>query len=191
MLNLYSLEHKLGTTSCLQKPKTSILSDVPSAIYPGSFDPMTNGHVDILARASKIFDHVTIAVLQNREKRGKNLFEIEERLAIIREVTAHMKNVSVDSFQGLLADYAKEKDIPVIVRGLRAVSDYELELQVAHLNRQLNKNLETVFIMAATRYSFLSSTMVKEIASYNGDISKFVPAATAKALKRKYDQLQS
>lgn len=150
---------------------------------------MTNGHVDILARASKIFDSVTIAVLQNREKRGKNLFEIEERLAIIREVTAHMKNVSVDSFQGLLADYAKEKDIPVIVRGLRAVSDYELELQVAHLNRQLNKNLETVFIMAATRYSFLSSTMVKEISSYNGDISKFVPPATARALKRKYDEL--
>jgi pantetheine-phosphate adenylyltransferase len=151
---------------------------------------MTNGHLDILARASKIFDHVTIAVLQNREKRGKNLFEIAERLEIIREATQNMKNVSVDSFQGLLADYAKEKGIPVIVRGLRAVSDYELELQVAHLNRQLNKNLETVFIMAATRYSFLSSTMVKEIAAYNGDITKFVPPATAKALKRKYDEMQ-
>jgi pantetheine-phosphate adenylyltransferase len=151
---------------------------------------MTNGHLDILARASKIFDHVTIAVLQNREKRGKNLFEIAERLEIIREATHNMKNVSVDSFQGLLADYAKEKGIPVIVRGLRAVSDYELELQVAHLNRQLNKNLETVFIMAATRYSFLSSTMVKEIAAYNGDITKFVPPATAKALKRKYDEMQ-
>ncbi len=165
---------------------------MPSAIYPGSFDPMTNGHLDILIRASKIFDHVTVAVLQNREKRGKNLFEIEERLEIIREVTtqAHLKNISVDSFQGLLADYAKDQGVPVIVRGLRAVSDYELELQVAHLNRQLNKNLETVFIMAATRYSFLSSTMVKEISSYGGDISKFVPPATAKALRRKYDELQ-
>ncbi len=152
---------------------------------------MTNGHLDILARASKIFDHVTIAVLQNREKRGKNLFEIAERLEIIREATANMKNVSVDSFQGLLADYAKEQNIPVIVRGLRAVSDYELELQVAHLNRQLNKNLETVFIMAATRYSFLSSTMVKEIAAYNGDVAKFVPAATLKALKRKYHEVQA
>lgn len=151
---------------------------------------MTNGHLDILIRAAKIFDHVTVAVLQNREKRGKNLFEIEERLAIIREVSSHLKNVSVDSFQGLLADYAKEKNVPVIVRGLRAVSDYELELQVAHLNRQLNKNLETVFIMAATRYSFLSSTMVKEISSYGGDIAKFVPPATLKALKRKYDETQ-
>jgi pantetheine-phosphate adenylyltransferase len=153
---------------------------------------MTNGHLDILIRAAKIFDHVTVAVLQNREKRGKNLFEIEERLEIIREVTtqAHLKNVSVDSFQGLLADYAKDQGVPVIVRGLRAVSDYEFELQVAHLNRQLNKNLETVFIMAATRYSFLSSTMVKEISSYGGDIAKFVPIATAKALKRKYEELQ-
>jgi pantetheine-phosphate adenylyltransferase len=163
---------------------------VPSAIYPGSFDPMTNGHLDILTRASKIFDHVTVAVLQNREKRGKNLFEIEERLEIIREASAHLKNVSVDSFQGLLADYAKVQGVPVVVRGLRAVSDYEFELQVAHLNRQLNKNLETVFIMAATRYSFLSSTMVKEISSYGGDVSKFVPVASFKALKQKYEALR-
>jgi pantetheine-phosphate adenylyltransferase len=159
---------------------------VPSAIYPGSFDPMTNGHLDIVTRASKIFDHVTIAVLENREKRGKNLFDITERLEIIREATAHLGHVSVDSFQGLTADYAKHKHVKVLVRGLRAVSDFEFELQVAHLNRQLNRDLETVFIMAATRYSFLSSTMVKEIAAYHGDVSKFVPAASLKALKQKF-----
>jgi pantetheine-phosphate adenylyltransferase len=158
------------------------------AIYPGSFDPMTNGHLDIVTRASKIFDHVTIAVLQNRSKRGTNLFEVAERMNIIREATAHLGNVGVDSFQGLTAEYARDKHVRVIVRGLRAISDYESELQIAHLNRQLNRDLETVFIMAATRWSYISSTMVKEIASYHGDILKLVPAASAKALKEKFSQ---
>jgi pantetheine-phosphate adenylyltransferase len=159
------------------------------AIYPGSFDPMTNGHLDIVTRASKIFDHVTVAVLQNRSKRGTNLFEVEERMQIIRDSTAHLPNVSVDSFQGLTAEYARDLGVKVLVRGLRAISDYESELQTAHLNRQLNRDLETVFIMAATRWSYVSSTMAKEIASYGGDILKLVPAASAKALKERYAAL--
>jgi pantetheine-phosphate adenylyltransferase len=158
-----------------------------AAIYPGSFDPLTLGHLDIVVRASKIFDHVTIAVLNNREKRGRNLFSLEERLGIIAEATAHLPNVSSESFSGLTAEYAREKGVRVLVRGLRAVSDYEYELQVAHLNRNLNKNLETVFIMAATRYSFVSSTMAKEIAEYGGDVAKLVPAASLRALKQKLE----
>ncbi len=166
-------------------------SAVPAAIYPGSFDPLTLGHLDILVRASKIFDHVTVAVLQNREKRGRNLFDIEERLAIIREATAHIGHVSTESFSGLTAEYARQKGVNVLVRGLRAVSDYEYELQTAHLNRNLNKNLETVFIMAATRYSYVSSTMVKEIATYGGDITKLVPAASLRALKAKLETTET
>jgi pantetheine-phosphate adenylyltransferase len=168
----------------------AILLRVQAAIYPGSFDPLTFGHLDIVMRAAKIFDHVTIATLHNREKRGRNLFTLEERLEIIIEATAHIPNVSVESFAGLTAEYARAKGVRVLVRGLRAVSDYEYELQVAHLNRNLNKNLETVFIMAATRYSYVSSTMAKEIATYGGDISKLVPPASLKAIKRKLETHQ-
>ena len=161
---------------------------MPAAIYPGSFDPITNGHLDVVMRAAKIFDRVTIAVLENRAKRGKNLFTLEERLELIREAVHHAKleNVDVDTFSGLTAEYARTKNITVVVRGLRAVSDYEFELQIAHLNRQLNKDLETVFIMAGTRYSYVSSTMVKEVASYGGDVSKLVPTVSNRALKAKY-----
>ncbi len=161
---------------------------MPAAIYPGSFDPLTNGHLDVVMRAAKIFDRVTIAVLENREKRGRNLFSLEERLKLIREATRHarLENVDVDTFSGLTAEYARQKKITVIVRGLRAVSDYEFELQIAHLNRQLNKDLETVFIMAGTRYSYVSSTMVKEVASYGGDVSKLVPPVSLRALKSKF-----
>ena len=161
---------------------------MPAAIYPGSFDPITNGHLDVVMRAAKIFDRVTIAVLENREKRGRNLFTLEERLELIREAVHHAKlpNVDVDTFSGLTAEYARLRNVTVIVRGLRAVSDYEFELQIAHLNRQLNKDLETVFIMAGTRYSYVSSTMVKEVASYGGDVSKLVPAVSNRALKAKY-----
>lgn len=159
---------------------------MPEALYPGSFDPFTNGHLDVVSRAAKIFDKVTVAVLENRAKRGSNLFDLEERLSIIREATAHLETVSVDSFQGLTADYARRRHARVLVRGLRAVSDFEFELQIAHLNRQLNSSLETVFIMAATRWSYVSSTMVKEVASYGGDVSKLVPAASLRALKGKF-----
>ncbi len=156
-----------------------------AAIYPGSFDPFTNGHLDVVTRAAKIFDHITVAVLENRSKQRNNLFSIDERLGIIRESVKHLSNVDAESFTGLTAEYARQKSVKVLVRGLRAVSDFEFELQIAHLNRQQNSNLETVFIMAATRYSFVSSSMVKEVASYGGDVSKLVPAASNKALLEK------
>ena len=155
---------------------------MPAAIYPGSFDPFTNGHLDVVVRASRIFDAVTIAVLENRRKAGSNLFAIEQRLDIIREATAHVPNVEVDAFTGLTAEYARRKGVKVLVRGLRAVSDYEFELQIAHLNRQLNSSLETVFIMAASRWSYVSSSIVREVASYGGDVSKLVPPASNRAL---------
>ncbi|SEJ81100.1 Phosphopantetheine adenylyltransferase [Deinococcus reticulitermitis] len=156
-----------------------------NAVFSGSFDPITSGHMDVLTRASRIFDHVTVTVMHNARKQGKHLFPLDERLEIIRQATAHFGNVSVDSFGGLLVDYMARQGQSVIVRGLRAVSDYEYELQIAHLNRQIG-DAETVFIMAATRWSFVSSSMVKEIASYGGDISEMVPRASAEALRRKY-----
>lgn len=156
-----------------------------NAVFPGSFDPVTSGHMDVLTRASRIFDHVTVTVMHNARKQGRHLFTLEERLAILREATAHLPNVSVDSFSGLLVDYMRQQGKGIIVRGLRAVSDYEYELQIAHLNRQIGE-VETVFIMAATRWSFVSSTMVKEIASYGGNVSEMVPRASAAALGRKF-----
>lgn len=154
-------------------------------MFPGSFDPMTNGHMDVLSRASRIFDNVTLTVMHNARKKGKHLFTLEERMDISREATAHLSNVSIDSFDGLLADYMTQEKKGIIVRGLRAVSDYEYELQIAHLNRQL-ADVETVFIMAATRWSYVSSSMAKEIASYGGEVAKMVPAASAEALKAKF-----
>ena len=156
-----------------------------NAVFPGSFDPITNGHMDVLARAAKIFDHVTVTVMHNARKQGRHLFTLDERLDILRLATAALPNVSVDSFGGLLVDYMQQQNKGIIVRGLRAVSDYEYELQIAHLNRQLGE-VETVFIMAATRWSFVSSSMAREIASYQGDISSMVPLASADALRRKF-----
>ncbi|MDB5045961.1 MAG: phosphopantetheine adenylyltransferase [Deinococcus sp.] len=154
-----------------------------NAVFPGSFDPITSGHMDVLTRAAKIFDHVTVTVMHNARKTGRHLFTLEERLEILREATAHFGNVSVDSFGGLLVDYMRQQQKGIIIRGLRAVSDYEYELQIAHLNRQIGE-VETVFIMAATRWSFVSSSMVREIASYGADISEMVPRASANALRR-------
>jgi pantetheine-phosphate adenylyltransferase len=156
-----------------------------NAVFPGSFDPITNGHMDVLTRASKIFDHVTVTVMHNARKQGRHLFTLEERLSILREDTAHIANVSVDSFGGLLVNYMQQQGKGIIVRGLRAVSDYEYELQIAHLNRQLGE-VETVFIMAATRWSYVSSSMAREIASYQGDIGSMVPPASAAALRLKF-----
>lgn len=155
------------------------------AVFPGSFDPVTNGHMDVLQRAAKIFDTVTVTVMHNSRKEGKYLFSLEERLHILREAAGHMPNVEIDHFSGLLVDYMRQQQKGIIVRGLRAVSDYEYELQIAHLNRQIGE-VETVFIMAATRWSFVSSSMVKEIASYGADVSSMVPLATDEALKRKF-----
>ncbi|MDX2006716.1 MAG: pantetheine-phosphate adenylyltransferase [Meiothermus sp.] len=157
-------------------------------VYPGSFDPLHNGHLDVIQRASRLFEKVTVAVLENPSKRNSWLFTPEERVGIIRAAvrTGRHENVEVDTFQGLLVDYMKRKGAKVIVKGLRAVSDYESELQMAHLNRQYGNHPETLFIMAATRWSYVSSTMVKEIARYGGDVNKLVPGATAEALKGKF-----
>lgn len=159
-----------------------------NAVFPGSFDPMTNGHMDVLSRASRIFDHVTLTVMHNARKKSKHLFTLEERMEILRGATQHLSNVDVDRFDGLLADYMTQKKEGIIVRGLRAVSDYEYELQIAHLNRQL-ANVETVFIMAATRWSYVSSSMAKEIASYGGEVGKMVPEASARALQMKFAEM--
>ena len=145
-----------------------------SAVYPGSFDPLTLGHLDIIKRAPKMFDHLTVSVLDNRAKNA--LFSVEERVSILKEATKDLSNVSVDSFNGLLVDYAKQNDIHVSVRGLRAVTDFEYELQIAQTNRKLSDgSLDTVFLTTSLEYAYLSSSSVKEIAAFNGDISQLVP----------------
>lgn len=161
-------------------------------VYPGSFDPLHNGHLDVIRRASRLFEQVTVAVLENPSKRGQQLFSAEERVHIIRDAVAqaNLSNVQARTFQGLLVDFLRSLDAKVIVKGLRAVSDYEYELQMAHLNRQYPPHPETLFIMAATRWSFISSTMVKEIARYGGDVSEMVPPATLEALLYKQQQSQ-
>ena len=156
-----------------------------SAIYPGSFDPVTYGHLDIIKRAADIADHLTVAVLNNSAKTP--LFSVEERVNILKEVTKDIPNVSVESFSGLLINYAKEKDIHVSVRGLRAITDFEYELQIAQTNRKLsNGELDTIFLTTCLEYSYLSSSSVKEIASFNGDISQLVPEYVAKLVYEKY-----
>lgn len=157
------------------------------AVYPGSFDPLHNGHLDVIRRASRIYDRLTVAVLNNPLKDTKE-FSIDERLAIIEEVVHGMDNVDADSFEGLLADYMRDLSANVIVKSLRAISDFEYELQMAHLNRQLNPNVETTFIMAGTRWSYVSSTRVKEIAQYGADVSKLVPKQTLVRLKERYGE---
>ena len=156
------------------------------AVYPGAFDPLHNGHVDLIRRASRIYGKLTVAVLENPLK-TTGMFNAEERVAIIRDVTRGMSGVQVDSFDGLLADYTRSVGATVIVKGLRAISDFEYELQMAHLNRQLNPDAETTFIMTATRWSYVSSTRVKEIARYGADVSKLVPKATLRRLDRQLE----
>ncbi len=142
------------------------------AVCPGSFDPVTLGHLDIVGRASAIYDEVTVAVLVNKKK--SSLFTVEERIELLREVTAHYGNVVVDSFHGLLVDYCRTKEIPVIVKGLRAISDFDYELQMAQMNHGL-AGVETLFMTTNPLYSFLSSSLVKEVATYGGDVSGLVP----------------
>jgi pantetheine-phosphate adenylyltransferase len=151
------------------------------AVYPGSFDPFHNGHLDVARRASDIFDHLTIGVLHNPLK-SSHLFDAEARLELIHAATHNLDNVSAEAFSGLLVDYMRQVNARVIVKGLRAISDFEYELQMAHLNRQMNPDVETTFIMTATRWSYVSSTRIKEIAKYGADISKLVPKATEMAL---------
>ncbi|MEI8120264.1 MAG: pantetheine-phosphate adenylyltransferase [Actinomycetes bacterium] len=150
------------------------------AVCPGSFDPITFGHLDIIARASAHFDHVVIAVLENRTK--SSLFSVAERIEMIRETTSHLSNVSVDSWSGLLVDYCKSNSIQAIVKGLRAVTDFDYELQMAQVNLQ-GSGVETMFMATSPTHSFLSSSLVKELAHYGGDVSTMVPASINAALK--------
>jgi pantetheine-phosphate adenylyltransferase len=146
-------------------------------VCPGSFDPVTNGHLDIVGRASRLYDEVVVAVLVNKNKSG--LFTVEERMDMLTEVTAEYGNVRVDSFHGLLVDYCRRHNVPVVVKGLRAVSDFDYELQMAQMNHQL-AGVETVFMATNPLYSFLSSSLVKEVATYGGDVSGSVPVPVLK-----------
>ncbi len=144
------------------------------AVCPGSFDPVTNGHVDVINRAAALYDELVVAVLVNPGKAG--LFTVEERMELLRDAVAGLPNVTIDSFQGLLVDYCRARDIPVIVKGLRAVSDFEYELQMAQMNREL-AGIETLFVPTAPQVGHLSSSLVKQIATFGGDVSSLVPKA--------------
>ncbi|AXN40424.1 pantetheine-phosphate adenylyltransferase [Peribacillus butanolivorans] len=156
------------------------------AICPGSFDPITFGHLDIIQRGANVFDEVYVVIVNNSAK--NSLFTVEERLELITEATAHMPNVKVDFYQGLTVDYAESVSANAIIRGLRATSDFEYEMQGTSMNRFLNNNIESFFIMTKNQYSFLSSSIVKEVAKYGGDISELVPPVVQKALTKKYEQ---
>lgn len=156
------------------------------ALFPGTFDPITEGHLDIIRRARKIFDRVIVAVAQAHHKEA--LFSPEERRALVEASVAGMDGVEVVSFQGLLVDLADQLKVDALVRGLRFVSDFEYEFQLALMNRQLNRRLETVFMMPSARYSFLNSTIVREVAQLGGNISTLVPAAVAERLKARFPQ---
>lgn len=160
------------------------MHDYTVAVYPGSFDPVTFGHLDIIHRAANVFDTVIVAVLNNSRK--SPLFSVEERTALLREVTRGVPNVEVDSFGDLLIDYMSAKKAHVIVKGLRAISDFESEMQMASLNHKLNDKVETFFMMTSPQYSYLSSSIVKEIARYNGPISDLVPQEVEQALREKF-----
>ena len=159
-----------------------------AAVFPGSFDPLTNGHVDIIDRSLNIFDKVIVGVLCNQEK--KTLFTIDERVALIHE---HFKEygdrVLVESFSGLLVDFVKEMNTRVVVRGLRAISDYDYEAQIALMNKKLSEEVETFFLMTREKNSYISSRLVKQVASFNGDVSCFVPPVIENALKEKYKKM--
>jgi pantetheine-phosphate adenylyltransferase len=151
------------------------------AIYPGSFDPITSGHLDVIERGSRLFDRLIVSILRNEAKAP--LFTIEERMQMLAEVTSRFENVEIDCFDGLLANYALERGARVILRGIRAVSDYEYELQMALMNRRLQPQLETVFLLAGEQFSFISSKLVKEVIGLGGNISDFVPPAVEKRLR--------
>ncbi|MBD8013753.1 pantetheine-phosphate adenylyltransferase [Microbacterium sp. APC 3898] len=154
------------------------------AVVPGSFDPITMGHLDIIKRASTIFDEVKVVVMNNSSKNP--LFDVNERMDLISQVTQSIPNVKVDSFSGLLIDYSVEVKANAIIRGLRAVSDFEYEMQITSMNRFLNENIETLFMVSNNQYSFLSSSIVKEVAKYKGSITGLVPEAVEKALHSKF-----
>jgi pantetheine-phosphate adenylyltransferase len=154
------------------------------AVCPGSFDPITYGHLDIIRRGAKVFDQLYVVVLNNSSKQP--LFSGDERIELIKEVTKDLPNVKVDEFSGLLVEYAQSVNANAIIRGLRAVSDFEYEMQITSMNRVLNESIETFFIMTNNQYSFLSSSIVKEVAKYDGNISSLVPPTVEKALHKKF-----
>jgi len=160
-----------------------------TAIYPGSFDPVTKGHLDIIARAAKVTDTLIVAVLNNGAK--NSLFSVEERVKMLEEETAHLPNVTVRSFNGLLVDFAKECNANMIIRGLRAITDFEYELQMAQTNRILNHNVDTFFLTAGLEYAYLSSSTVKEVARFGGDLSAFVTPNVAKQVINKLNAVKS
>ncbi|TRY14632.1 pantetheine-phosphate adenylyltransferase [Shewanella hanedai] len=153
------------------------------AIYPGTFDPVTNGHADLIERAAKLFKHVVIGIAANPSKQPR--FSLDERVQLLKLVTAHLDNVEVVGFSGLLVDFAKDQQASVLVRGLRAVSDFEYEFQLANMNRRLSPDLESVFLTPSEENSFISSTLVKEVALHGGDVSQFVHPEVSKALLSK------
>lgn len=156
-----------------------------TAVYPGSFDPVTFGHLDILRRGLSVFDHIIIAVLNNSRK--DPLFTVDERVALLKESTKDLADsVTVDSFDGLLMDYVHKKGVSVVLRGLRAISDFEYELQIASINKSLNPEIETCFMMTSNHFSFLSSSMVKEVAKYGGSVHGLVPESVETAIRKKF-----
>jgi len=154
------------------------------AVYPGTFDPLTNGHLDLIERAARMFDHVILAVAANLKKAPT--FTLEERVALSQEVLKHLPNVEVKGFSNLLVRFCDENNATILLRGLRAVSDFEYEFQLANMNRQLNRNIETVFLTPAEHLSYISSTLVREISSMKGDVSQFVPPTVVTALRAKH-----
>jgi pantetheine-phosphate adenylyltransferase len=156
-----------------------------TAIYPGSFDPPTNGHLDLIQRGSKIFEELVVAILRNSEKTP--MFSVAERLEMLRELTADLSNVRIDTFDGLMVEYAKSLDAICVLRGIRAISDYEYELQMALLNRKIEPTLETVFMMPADKYSYVSSRLVREVAQVGGPVKGLVPEAVERKLREKLD----
>jgi pantetheine-phosphate adenylyltransferase len=161
---------------------------VATAMYPGSFDPVTHGHIDVIERMSRYFDEVIVAVIRNPQKAAP-LFSLEEREAMLAEVTGHLENVRIEFFAGLLVDFAREHGADTIVKGLRAVSDFDYELQMAQMNQSLS-GIETFFLATSPQYSFLSSSLVKEVARFGGDVSTLVPPVVAKRLRQKFEEAQ-
>jgi len=159
-------------------------SPMRRAIYPGSFDPVTNGHLDVIERARKLFDEVVVAVAHNDEKQA--LFSLKDRLDLLRETAGKIDNVRIAEFEGLLVEFARQEKAGAVIRGLRAISDFEFEFQMALMNRKLDAEVETIFLMPKEEYTYLSSRIVKEIARLGGDVSGLVPACVAKALRRKF-----
>lgn len=153
------------------------------AVYPGSFDPVTLGHIDVVERASKIFDKVIVTVMYNSGKQP--MFHQNERVELLKQSVSHLSNVEVDSYDGLLTDYMRDRDLSILVKGLRVISDFESEFQMASVNQKLLSDLETVFVMTRTDYMYLSSSIVKEVARLNGDISSFVTEPVKKAIEKK------